>query len=206
MPVPAPVSRGSVEAIARLLESVRFTDDGEMWTTETERESNVFVNLSGSQTTAATRYYGLIDLSDTTNWPHTETGAIHLSFIRFATDKANAARGSVALGVIVRIDGTSADISYVGNLSFIEADNNSVTESVNLAPTQLKCNVVGGRLAFFKASVTETNVTAVNTANPMPFGYTFTPAVGDLVMRIQTTTGGNLNWVVGLAYHAHPTP
>lgn len=35
-------------------------------------------------------------------------------------------------------------------------------------------------------------------------GATFIPAVGDAVVRILTTTGGDLTWGFAAFYHAHP--
>lgn len=182
---------------------VNVTTDGELWITETERENNVLVSLTGSQATATTRYYGLIDLSDTVGFPHDNTNGIDISFIRFYTDKAPAARGTVSLGVITAITGVSSTIAYIGNLSFLENDGSSIDIALLFSPSQIKARVVGGELTHIKTPNSETGVTAVNSSSPMPFGYTFTPAVGDLVMRINTTTGGTLNWGIGVVYHSH---
>lgn len=181
------------------------TDDGELWVTETERERNVEVLLSATITANATAYHGVIDLSDTTNWKHTETGALHVSNIIFNIDKALAARGAINLGVITRIDGTSADISYVGGYSFEENDTASQFIVINLAPTQRKLNVVGGVLANVKTDNLATGVTAINTGMTLSHGAnSFTPAVGDVLLRTVKSAGGNYRFGLALYYHAHP--
>lgn len=178
----------------------RFTPDNEMYVTETERETNVAVSLAGSQAVADTRFYGLIDISDTVNWPHNKEGFVHVSFIRLTTDKAPSARGTIAIGIITRIDATNADVSYVSNLSFLENDSVSSSVVANLSPSQLKLNVENGTLKYTKAGVSETTA-LLQSDTPLSYAFTFTPAVGDIVMKIVTTTGGALNWTAGLLYH-----
>lgn len=206
MPVPASVSRSSIEALVNLLESVKFTNDGEMWTTATERENNVHVLMNGGRTTAGTTWYGLIDISDTTNWPHSVAGPVHVSVIYLNMDKAGSARGILQVGVVKRIDGTNADVDFFSGISFVENDSSSINEVANLAPTQLKTNLEGGNLRDFKTSVQEANITAINTGTPLAFGTagaSFTPAVGDIVIKLVTTTAGNVNFFTGFAYHTH---
>lgn len=206
MPINPLTSRSSVGALVDLLESIKFTDDGEMWTTATERENNVHVLMDGGRTTAGTTWYGLIDISDTVNWPHAVEGPVHVSVIYLNLDKAGSARGTLKAGVIKRIDGTNADVDFFSGISFIENDSASVNEFANIAPTQLKTNLVGGGLRDFKTSLQDINVTAINTGATLPFGtagVTFTPAVGDIVIKLLTTTAGNVNFVAGFAYHTH---
>lgn len=188
---------------------VLVTTDGEVWVTSTERENNVHALIAGAVTTANTYWYGFVDLSDTTNWPHTSTGRIDISVLYLNIDKAGSARGTVALGVITRIDGTSADVSFVGGHSFIQNDSPSINESINIAPSQIKCGVVGGNLNRIKTGVKALAVTALNTGTSIPFGTggpTFIPAVGDIVMRLVTTSAGDVAFFAEIAYHSHTNP
>lgn len=187
--------------------SVATTDDGEQFTTNTERERNVRVSLSGSITAATTAFYGFIDLSDNVNWPHDATGRIDISTISIQVDKASAARGTIALGIITRINATNADIAFIAGNSFTQNDTISVDVAHNFSPSQLKCDVVSGKLSHIKASGVLLNVAAVNTATPIPFGpggATFVPAVGDAVIRLATTTAGDVAWSMSAFYHDHP--
>lgn len=209
MPILPSSSRSSVGALVDIFEDATFTTDGELFVTETEREQNVHALMAGAVSTANTYWYGFIDLSDTTNWHHTGTGRIDISVLYLNVDKASAARGSAALGVITRIDETSADVEFIAGHSFIQNASDSIDFAVNIAPTQLKCGVVGGTLNRIKTGVKATGVTAINTGTTLPFGTggpTFTPAVGDIVFRLITTTAGDVTFFAELAYHAHSAP
>lgn len=182
---------------------VNITSDREIFTTQTERERNVGILLSDVQTTAQTYYYGLIDKSDTTNWPHDRTGRIDLSIIQLSMDKQSNGTGQISIGVITRIDGTDADIEYVDHLSFQQNDTISLSRNLNFAPTQVKCSVVEGTLNRIKSTVTESNVSAINTAGgDLSFnGETFTPGVGDIIARFIKTGAGSVRFTLNIFYH-----
>ena len=185
--------------------SFASTPNGEAWTTVTERENGVWAALVGSQNTATTTWNGLVDLSDTVNFPHDHTGRLDMSFIRLSSDKAKTARGSVSFCIVTRIDGVSADLVCFANGSFLENDTPTIEINVNLAPIQVKTDITNQRLARFKTNAVLLGVTAVNTGVTLPGpGTNFTPDVGDLLVRIITTTGGSLNYVAAVNYHSHP--
>ena len=185
-------------------QGIKLTDDHELWVTETERENGIWAAIVGSQTTATTTYYGLVDLSDTTNFPHDHTNRLDMSFIRLSVDKAATAKGSVSFCIVTRIDGTSADLVCFANGSFTENDTPSIEINVNLAPIQVKTNIENERLARFKTNAVILGVTAINTGVTLTGpGTNFIPAVGDCVVRVITTTGGNMNFVAAVNYHAH---
>lgn len=181
------------------------TDDGELWITETEREYGVWAAITGVQNTATTTWYGLIDLSDTVNFPHETTGRLDFSFVRLSVDKAGAARGSISFCIVTRIDGTNADLVCFANGNFTQNDTGAIEVNANLAPHQVKTNVENQRLARFKTNAVLLNQTAINTGVTLTGpGTNFTPAVGDCIVRVVTTTGGDLAFVAAVNYHAHP--
>lgn len=184
--------------------SFASTPDAEMYTTVTEREIGVWAGLSGSQASTGTTYHGLVDLSDTVNWPHDETGRLDFTLLRVSIDKANAARGAISLGIITRINATNADIVYIDGVGFLENDASFLQFMNNISPMQLKTNIDGSfNLSRVKTTTKEVNVTAVNTGITLP-PFNFTPAVGDCIARVVTTTGGTLNYGIGICYHSHP--
>lgn len=188
-----------------LRSSFASTSDGELWTTVTERENGVWAALVGSQSTAITNWFGLIDLSDTVNWPHDSTGRLDISFVRLSIDKAISAKGSVSFCTVTRIDGVSADLVCWANGSFLENDTATIEINANLAPIQVKTNVAGQRLGRFKTNAVLLNVTSINTGVTLTGpGTNFIPAVGDCLIRVITTTGGNMNYVAAVNYHSHP--
>lgn len=176
------------------------TEDGEILTTVTEREIDTFIAY-GDQDIAATAYAILIDKSDTANFPHSETGRIDLTAVYLFVDRTNTAVGRLRLGVITRIDGTDADISYIQGVSFQKGSPPTIERDRHYSPSQLKCSVVDGELNRILTGETETT-TSVNTGTTLdtPAG-TATPAVGDLIVKFQHDSGGQYNAFVSAFYH-----
>ena len=178
---------------------VKVTSDGEMAVTSTERERNNALHYQVSAV-AASAYHILIDLSDTTNFPHDSTGRIDISLINLSIEKSLAGViGRIRLGVITRVDGTDADISYLYGLAFLKGQSQYVNQIINYAPSQLK--FATGR---YLTNSNEAAVAAVNTGLtlPTPFGVNATPAVGDVVIKSAYTSGGNYDFDIELMYHS----
>lgn len=183
----------------------RLSEDGEVYTTVTERERNVSVLNTIVTSGTGLNWWGLIDLSDTANWPHSRTGRIDLSTISAQVDKATATRGSIQLCVITRVDGTNADLSVVAGFSFLYNESTGAQPQINLSPSQRKCAVVAGATPYIKTSGRYTGVAAINTGATLTVAgtaETFTPGVGDLVARVQITGGGDATISTALTYHA----
>lgn len=189
-----------------LTSNMLFTDDKELWITETERENNVHVLLHADISEVGTYYYGFIDKSDIVNWPHSNTGRIDLSILYLSVDKNKAAYGSILIGVITRIDNINSDIEYISGHSFLNNDSASVVEALNLAPTQMKCGVSNGTLDNFKTNIIDENISTINNSgsNNLSFGNngtTFIPEVGDIVLKIVATTSNDMSIICEAAYH-----
>lgn len=187
-------------------EPLTTSADGELQVTTVEQEKNNLVAYTKSGV-AATAYVILVDLSDTTNWPHDATGRVDLSYVSFQVDKPTGAQGRLSLGVITRVDGTSADVVFFRGLIFQNGTGTFIERAENFAPSQIKCGVSGGSTVQLLVTPTET-ITAINTATPLdsPLGTaTVTPAPGDLVARFQHDSGAAWNGAVSVLYHAQDT-
>ena len=178
--------------------SVRVTSDGEMAVTSTERERNVLVHYQ-NPAIAATEYSILVDLSDTTNFPHDTTGRIDISWMKVDVEKsATNVIGEVEIGLITRIDGTDADIDYLYGVQFLKGSETIIQEVMNYQPSQLK--FAAGR---YITNVSETNVTAVNTGASLDSANgSIAPALGDVVIKQLYTSGGNYDLDIELLYHS----
>lgn len=55
----------------------------------------------------------LIDLSDTTNWPHTNTGHIVIDEMSLDIDPATAYRGDIEFGFLSSVDDTNGDLNVI---------------------------------------------------------------------------------------------
>lgn len=62
---------------------------------------------------ALTEGFMLIDLSDTTNWPHTNTGHIDVLFMIITTDPHVSFSGDIAIGFLTNVDATDGDFNEI---------------------------------------------------------------------------------------------
>jgi hypothetical protein len=184
-----------------------MTEDGELWTTVTERENDVFTQYSEAAI-AATNYVVLID-SDNAQFPHIIQGhgqeRIHVTSLYFALDAATNTNGVLRVGVISRIDDTDADIWYIIGIPFLATTTQFVV-SLRGVPSQVKLDMVGTQLQHGITNSQEANVAAVNavTALDSPLGAaTVTPSKGDLVAKLEHTSGGAFNIGLFAFYHGH---
>lgn len=61
----------------------------------------------------ATTGFMLVDLSDTTNWSHTNTGHIDLLFLSLSIDPHTSFSGDVEIGFLTNVDATDGDFNGV---------------------------------------------------------------------------------------------
>ena len=179
------------------------TSDGEQYTTNTERERNGFSSYVLNDV-GATTYAILIDKSDTTNFPHDTTDDLHLSAVYLTVDRDANAIGTLRVGVITRVDGTNADVSWFSGVAFIKSDERHLVRDRNFAPSQLRAVVSGGLTPYFVTNAKSTNVTAINTGTTLntPVGAA-TPAVEDIVIDFEWTAG-TYDASASCFYHSHP--
>ncbi len=60
--------------------------------------------------------YVLIDLSGTTDWPHTDTGLIIVEWITINANPSSTFRGDIELGFLTNVDGTDGDFHEIHDL------------------------------------------------------------------------------------------
>ncbi|WP_174804359.1 hypothetical protein [Martelella limonii] len=176
-----------------------FTGSGLYPFAISDRDAPKFIAYSGSGISGTT-YAMLVDLSDTTNFPHNDTGRIDLYSTFLLVDKAANSAGSVRLGVITRIDGTDADVSLVQGVSFTNTSDRSI-ERDRIFDHPLKLGQSGGELTDVATAFKLTGVTAINTGLtlPSPRGNV-TPALGDVVIQFAYTSGSAYNASVSGQY------
>ncbi|TDH35718.1 hypothetical protein E2A64_10300 [Pseudohoeflea suaedae] len=178
------------------------SDDNEMLVTVTERERNALVAFA-KQDVAADGHGILIDISDTANFPHDRTGRIDLTATYFQVDRATNSTGSVRLGVITRVDGTSADVTYVQGVRFDKSNEQHIERDRNYSPSQIKLGVVDG-VANRVKGVNATGITAINTGASLesPNGAaSVVPGVGDVVLS-WTRAAANYDFSISAFYHS----
>lgn len=188
---------------------VMLTDDGEVWTTVTERENDVFAVYSESGI-AATKYIVLVD-RDNALWPHIrqaqKSARIDITSIYYSVEVSVNASISLLYGVITRIDGTNADITYFTAIPMLSgAAQEDRIISLRGVPSQVKLDTGGsGVLLHGITNVSESNVAGVNTATALdsPAGAgTVYPTVGDVILKF-LRTAGSANFSTFVFYHGH---
>jgi len=188
----------------------QITEDGEIWITVTERENDVFSQYSESGI-SATKYIILID-KDNVSFPHLlqgqEQNRIDISSLYIALDAAVNTNGVLNIGVIKRIDGTDADMWYMLGVPFLATTTQFVL-SLRGTPSQVKLDLGGPGGTQLLHGVTnnqETGIAGVNTATLLdsPLGAsTVTPAIGDVICKLEHVSGGAFNIGIFAFYHAH---
>lgn len=168
---------------------VKVSDYGEIATTDEPAQRNVVARYQETGINS-TRYAILVDLSDTTNWHHDQTGRIDISYIGMQVDKTNATTGKVSLGIITAIDGTNATIKYFSSIIFDNSSDTHLTRDRNFATSQIKGGFSGGALTKITTNDSETTA-SVNTAGTLnsASGSSVTPAVGDIIIKMSWTVG-----------------
>lgn len=184
----------------------RQTDDGELWTTVTERENDVFSQYAEIGI-GASKYVIMVDL-DNPLFPHMiqsqSAGRADITSVYIALDASINSNGAIRLGVIRRIDGTNADIWYFAGIPFLATTNQFIL-SLRAVPSQVKLDMIGTQLQHGITNSEETNVAAVNTATPLasPLGAaTVIPAKGDVIAKFEYVSGGDFNVGMFVFYHA----
>lgn len=182
---------------------VAVTEDGELMVAQTPQERNVAIGFSKDDV-SATSWALLIDLSDTANFPHDSTGRIDVSNIFMQVDRDNTSTGRVQLGVITRVNGTNADVSFFFSIMFNKNNQGYIERDNNFPPSQIKLGVINGTTPYYVTNSTESNVSAINTGTALdsPRGTsTVTPAVGDIVVKF-VRGAGTYNASVRVLYHS----
>jgi hypothetical protein len=151
---------------------------------------------------AATADFILIDLSDTTNYPHTLTSYIHLENIFVIVDATADADYTVQIGWVENVDATNGDFYEIYHFGGTKKLGNSFVFDINHAPNApslISTNSVGTNTSANDTAF-QTDVSLGSTLAP---GTTNTPSGdGDMVMRV-TMNAGTIGLTVGVGYHTH---
>lgn len=141
--------------------------------TETE---TIHIDVSTDSTLIA---FMLIDLSDTTNWKHTNTGHINIEWIIFEVDPDSTWAGQVKIGFLVDVDGTDGDFHQILDID-MERKAVPILENINFGSHGFDCETnhhFGPVIADSTLFQTDVSITGPNAA-------TFPSGAGDLVMII----------------------
>lgn len=153
------------------------------------------------KTFSATEDVILIDISDTTNYPHDNTVWLHTANMVLNIDADNAADYVIQIGFLENVDATNGDFHEVFTIGGTKQTGNSHDMSITQNPEAPKLKSEG-----FLGPV-ELNQTAfqtdVNLASTLDPATTDTPSGdGDMVMRV-TRNAGSFTVSLMVGYHSH---
>ena len=144
--------------------------------------------------------YHLVDLSDTTNYPHTETGHIDLEWITVNISASKLCQAVIYLGFLSSVDATNGDLNVIKTYHIGQAGTNERTQISDtfIQPgAMISCQTsewFGPTQANDTAWQTDVNLMSPNGVANSGAGN------GDLVMKIDWTAGAlDVNLVA--AYH-----
>ena len=184
-------------------ENVQISDASELFTT-TEAANKAHRIQYKTGTITGDTYIILADLSDTTGFPHSDTGSLNIDSVDFSVNfVSNNAEMELEIGVITRIDGTDSDISYLIVEEFTAANaKDGQTFTDNFQPARVDFKVSGGNLVNAITNITESSVTAVNTGITLdsPNGN-IVPGLGDIIVKLNHITS-NFVCTIGAIYHS----
>lgn len=166
-----------------------------MWQEVPEKTMTVRYRLSvaANSSTAAV----VIDLSNTVNWPHKQTGQINISSFRLELDKAAASTTTVKIGVMNYVDTSSGSVTwFYAKENGLNASNTGNVDPLAFQPNFIQCKIqpstitaTSGATPYMLSNDTTSLSTTYQTdvVLPTPFGNA-APGFGDIVMSVSNGT------------------
>lgn len=155
-----------------------------------------FVDWTSGDIIGPSLWTVLIDVDDRGGvgpYKHASGSTIVLKHGRFRLTKSSpTSRWKVRLGVILDIDGTSADIAIFESLTLALENAGDLHASSVLGPHPFQLDLAASLTGLTQGLTPVETVTAVNTGAMLPdaTGTSITPAIGDLLIHIEKLSGG----------------
>ena len=143
-----------------------------------------FIHID-AEDVATTTAFMLVDLSDTTNWPHTNTGHIDVVFISGNVDPDTTYAGDIEIGFLTNVDGSNGDFNGLFELHMDKKTAPSVFDlPIPFGGMSLEtAHWFGPTTANSTLFQTDVDLAGPDGASDYPSGD------GDLVMIVGQSTG-----------------
>lgn len=177
-----------------------------------------FTACLGAQAVAASTPYVLVDLSDTTNYPHTKTGEVHLLGLMLNTEKASDGVYDIFVGVISEVDATNGTAEWF-KVFHLEHVNNTTDSTDRFAQVVdfslggasregINCHITAAgamsRIVTNQQQAGHVNwQTDTGLASPVgaAAGATGKPGAGDVVVWVEEVSGaGTIDFHITAIY------
>jgi hypothetical protein len=139
----------------------------------------------------------LVDLSDTTNWPHSDTGHINLEYLIIEIDPDTSFLGEIKIGFLTNVDGTNGDFNQILDIDMAK-QSDLLVEVINFGSHGFDCETThhfGPVTANSTLFQTDVNLEGPDAATSYPSGD------GDLVMLVERSAG-EVDVSITLGYEA----
>ncbi len=148
-----------------------------------------------AQNITATEGFMLVDLSDTTNWPHSNTGHIDLVFLAINVNPSTAFRGDVEIGFLSSVDADNGDFNVIDSFHFQQQGS-----ALNGVIDHTWHHVALETTSWFGPTEADDVTWRTGLSIQGPDGATSYPSGdGDMVMKI-TLTAGNVDVGITIVY------
>jgi len=185
--------------------NVGVSDQAELFTNTLAANRKTTVSHSATGVAADT-YYLMIDLDNSGGaWPHQHFVSVDVDHITASVNFASGtATAGLLLGVITRVDGTDADVSYLWSINpGVQSANDGIVTTCNFQPSSVTFKTDGaGNVVGALTSIKESAVAAINTGTTLNGpGGAITPAVGDVILKADYNAD-TFDWAMTVVYHA----
>ncbi len=178
---------------ALILFALAFAEPARAWIFQDVPDKTVTLRYRVPVAATISTSVVVIDLSDTTNWPHTETGQINISSIRFEFDKTAASTATVKLGVVNEIDASTGSVTwFYSKENTLNVSNTGIESLISPTPTliRLRVNPNGPQTDGLTPYILSNDKTSGSTTYqtdvglPSPVNNSTLPGFGDLIMSV----------------------
>lgn len=185
-----------------------------MASTDAPRRKTFAVTL-GAEALAADTPYVLVDLSDTTNFPHDEANWINVLGLIFCAEKHSDCQSDFWVGVLTENNGTDGTAQWFHCFHFEHVANSTdatdrMHEVVDFTlgggnPDGLRCEVSSGATPYLASNQTQAdNANWINSTNrASPVGTSTKPGAGDIVVYAEEVNGGTVDFILTCVYETH---
>lgn len=153
----------------------------------------------------------VIDLSDTTNYPHEDTREINIIDLRVSVDKLAASTGTVKIGVVNFVNASTGSVTWFREFSSEKnASNTASSEYIPSLPSTIRTrvnstgNATDGETPYILSNDTTLGSTTFQTDQVLPsaLGTDTAPGRGDIVLEIAKDSSNAWNLIVEVLYFA----
>lgn len=155
----------------------------------------------------------VIDLSDTTNYPHRTRDAADIMAVDIQVDQVAAGTSTVKLGVVTSVNASSGTVSwFYDNANSLNVSNTQNSRRGAWLPSSIRAEVVNGATPYLitreRTAITPVAGQPLLYQNDIPLfsprGVSVAPAVGDIVAEIQAGATNGAIVDIGVLYNSRP--